>query len=107
MPLRDVAAAPVGRLSVGPAPAEAYGLTLEPLWQPSPFTGIGQTDPLTIPVRYRLTPGETSCGGSGLVVIVDVQAQVPAGAGVRTARLQGSAEIPWPEGADVGGLCPS
>jgi len=95
----------VGRLSVGPAPAEAYGLTLEPLWQPSPFTGLGQTDPVTVPVRYRLTPGETACGSGGLVVIVDVQAQVPAGAGARTARLQGSAEIPWPAGVDSGGLC--
>jgi len=94
-----------GRLSVGPAPAEAYGLTLQPLWQPSAFTGLGQTDPVTVPVRYRLTPGETSCGRGGLVVIVDIQAQVPAGAGARTARLQGSAEIPWPAGFDSRDLC--
>jgi hypothetical protein len=95
----------VGRLSVGPTPADEYGLNVEPLWQPSAFTALGQADPVAVPMRYRIPPGDALCGDLGLVVLVDVQVRVPAGAAERTARLQVETQIPWPAGVDSATLC--
>ena len=98
----------VGRLSVGPASNEETGLTVEALWQAAEPTGpteSGASRAVVVPVRYRITPGEAFCGEAGLVVNLDVQTRVPAGAAERTARLQGYVEIPWPAGVDSGELC--
>ena len=94
-----------GLLSVGPVPARESGTSSDPLWQPTAFTGPGQTEPITVPVRYRVWRGEINCRGAGLWVTVDVQVRVAAGAVERAARLQVPVQIPWPTGADISALC--